>query len=106
MGIALALIHIMETKPIIYPQLFLLMMLPCPTKSHLYRIVTFLNKILIPVYSGAHAQWQINLNSTRCEVLCISNKQSPLTFIYHCMIAHSVETRSEVFGHAPESAIE
>ena len=30
------------------------------------------------------SQWQVNLNPAKCEALCISNKQSPLTFIYHC----------------------
>ena len=29
------------------------------------------------------SQWQMNLNPAKCEVLCISNKQSPLTSIYH-----------------------
>ena len=50
---------------------FLLMILPFTTKSHLYRIVTFFNKILIPVYSGAHnGRWTwTQPNVKRCVFL-------------------------------------
>ena len=69
--------------PLIVNLKFLLMILLFTTKSHLYRIVTFFNKILIPVYSGAHnGKWTwIQPNVKRCVFLT-----NNLHFLLHATV--------------------